>query len=150
MTDVETVFEPPHLQGQPATRKKLAYSGAIVLCLIGLAAVLAHFMDLSDQGELTQVQSALQIMAIAAVVILLALLINVFNKYTDLAEQQLRAELSALPDSQLLLCGQLKNHVPNEEWQVIRSVLRERWEDWDVRLSELITSAINDDRRGSE
>lgn len=137
MSNVETVFEPPHLQGQPATRKKLAYSGAIVLCLIGLAAVLAHFMHLSDQGELTQVQSALQIMAIAAVVILLALLINVFNKYTDLAEQQLRAELAAQPDSQLLLCGQLKHHVPSDEWRVIRSVLRDRWLDWDVRLHEM-------------
>lgn len=142
MSETENVFESPCLQRQPATRQKLIYSGLWVMIGIACAAGFAYLADLEAVDRAPAALPALYLLAGGGVFLSIALIIIVFNKFTGLATEQFRAELEALPDGQLLLCGQLKNHVPEDEWQVVRSVLRERWQDWDVRLSELL------DRRG--
>lgn len=142
MSDVETVFKPPHLQGQPATRKKLIYSGLWLMVALACAAGFAYLNDLDQAGNPPAAITALYVLAAGGVLVSLALIINAANRYSALAAEQLKAELTALPDAQLLLCGQFKNHVPDDEWQIIRSVLRERWSDWDERLHNMLNQKV--------
>ena len=132
------IFDPPSLQRQPATRKKLLHCAlwaTVSICCVGTFA----FLNKLEQADNPPAAiTALYILAAGGVLISIALLVNMANHYSALAAEQLEAELLDLPDERLLLCGQLKHQVPNDEWQIIRSVLRERWVDWDVRLSDFL------------
>jgi len=145
MTESVTPFIPPALQQQPATRKKLLFSGAWLLlslaCGIG---VFRLYTQYAGHQTMTDLHRVFMFMAVAGIFLGLAMMINLYNKYADLANQQLTDALLALPDDELLLCGKLKAYVPWDEWQVIRAALRSRWRDWDVRLAELEESQHKD------
>ncbi|KXS55601.1 MAG: hypothetical protein AWU57_50 [Marinobacter sp. T13-3] len=145
MTQQQTSFTPPALQKQPATRKKLLFSGAWLIVTIACGGAIYWLnAQYNERQAMTDLHRVFMLMAVAGTFLGLAMMINLYNKYADLANRQLTDVLLALPDDQLLLCGKLKPHVPSDEWVVIRGALSSRWRNWDVRLAELETSQQKD------